>query len=486
MDARVDDSAIVLAVDLDGTLIAGDILWECLFQAIRANPLVVFLLPFWLLRGKAHFKHQVFSRVHLDPAALAYRAEVIDFLRAEKARGRRLVLATASDREKAGVIAAHLGLFDAVMGSDATTNLRAGAKRAALVAAHGEAGFDYVGNSGDDIVIFEASRRAYVVSPDTAARDWAGRHGAETLVEHRQVGLKDIARLLRVHQWAKNVLIAVPAILDHRIFDPAVLLTLAGAFLAFSLLASSVYIFNDLFDLPLDRRHKTKCRRPLAAGVIDPGAAVRLGFGLVALALAITALLPAMFGLVLVLYLIATTAYSLRIKRWLLLDVLTLAALYTVRVIAGMAAVSAEPSFWLLAFSVFFFLSLALVKRFVELDQADIAEKERLSGRGYRPEDKDVIAQAGMASGFSAIVVLSLYLDSEAVHSLYPHPWMLWPLAPLVLYIIMRIWILARRAEFNDDPVVFIVTDWRSQIMIGLGGLLMVVAGLFSYGAPSL
>ncbi len=481
MDARVDDNAIVLAVDLDGTLIAGDLLWECLFQAIRANPLVVFLLPLWLWRGKAHFKHQVFSRVTLDPQALAYRPEVLAFLQTQKERGRHIVLATASDRRKASQIANHLGLFDAVHGSDETTNLRAEAKRNLLVDAHGEAGFDYIGNSRDDVVIFSAARRAHLVAPDRAAREWATAHGGDVIVDTRKVGLGDMARMLRVHQWAKNALIAVPAILDHRIFDPNVIVTLIGAFLAFSLLASSVYIFNDLFDLPLDRRHKTKCKRPLAAGLIDPATGVKLGFGLVALSLAITALLPVMFAIVLGVYLIATTAYSLRIKRWLLLDVLTLAGLYTVRVIAGMAAVSAEPSYWLLAFSVFFFLSLAFVKRYVELDQASIPEKERLSGRGYRPEDKDVIAQAGMASGFSAIVVLSLYLDSEAVHGLYAQPWMLWPLAPLVLYIIMRIWILARRAEFNDDPVVFIVTDWRSQIMIALGALLMVFAGTFGH-----
>ncbi|MEL6202186.1 MAG: prenyltransferase, partial [Pseudomonadota bacterium] len=205
-------------------------------------------------------------------------------------------------------------------------------------------------------------------------------------------------------------------------------------------------------------------------------------FGLIAAAVAISLFLPPLFGAVLAGYFVITTAYSLKLKRWLLLDVLTLASLYTVRVIAGMAVVGAAPSFWLLSFSTFFFLSLALVKRYVELDHAMIGEKERLSGRGYRPEDKEVIMQAGMSSAFASIVVLALYLDSQAIYQLYAHPWMIWPLCPLVLYIIMRVWILAKRKEFNDDPVVFISTDWRSQLMVGLGALMMLIAGFYPPG----
>ncbi len=213
-----------------------------------------------------------------------------------------------------------------------------------------------------------------------------------------------------------------------------------------------------------------------------PAKGVKIAFGLIAAAVAISLFLPPLFGAVLAGYFVITTAYSLKLKRWLLLDVLTLASLYTVRVIAGMAVVGAAPSFWLLSFSTFFFLSLALVKRYVELDHAMIGEKERLSGRGYRPEDKEVIMQAGMSSAFASIVVLALYLDSQAIYQLYAHPWMIWPLCPLVLYIIMRVWILAKRKEFNDDPVVFISTDWRSQLMVGLGALMMLIAGFYPPG----
>jgi len=482
MDTRVSDRSIPLAVDLDGTLIAGDLLWEAVFVLLRKAPWSVFLFPFWLAQGKAVFKDAIFSRVELEPDALAYRADVLDWLEGEKAAGRTIILATASCQNKAQQIADHLGFFTEVAGSDRTTNLKSKAKLEFLVERYGDAGFDYAGNSEDDVVLFDAARRAIVVAPDKNANAWASAHDVTPLVAPDSASVKDIIKMLRVHQWAKNLLIAVPAILDHQFFQFGSLVAIAGAFFAFSFLASSVYIFNDLFDLAMDRRHPTKCKRPLPAGRIMPATGVKIAFGLIAAAVAISLFLPPLFGAVLAGYFVITTAYSLKLKRWLLLDVLTLASLYTVRVIAGMAVVGAAPSFWLLSFSTFFFLSLALVKRYVELDHATIGEKERLSGRGYRPEDKEVIMQAGMSSAFASIVVLALYLDSQAIYQLYAHPWMIWPLCPLVLYIIMRVWILAKRKEFNDDPVVFISTDWRSQLMVGLGALMMLIAGFYPPG----
>jgi 4-hydroxybenzoate polyprenyltransferase/phosphoserine phosphatase len=477
LDARVESGAAVLAVDLDGTLIATDLLWECLFALIRRNPLVLLMLPLWLARGKAHFKHEIFSRVEPAPESLPYRDTVMQRLRAEKADGRRIVLATASDRRHAEAIATHLGLFDDVVASDAKNNLKSRAKVAELEARYGDCGFDYMGNSRADVAVFEAARRSVVVAPDRAADRWAAANNAEVLERTPRVSAKTILKMLRVHQWSKNVLIAVPAVLDHRILEPAVIVQLVGAFFAFSFLASAFYIVNDLFDLAADRRHPTKCKRPLAAGLVSPETGMGVAALLIAASAVICTMLSPLFALVLAAYTLATFSYSLKIKRWLLIDVLFLAGLYTIRVIAGSAATGIAPSPWLLAFAIFFFLSLALVKRYVELDQAEIPEKERLSGRGYRPEDKEIVSQAGVASGFAAVVVLALYLESDLVHELYRVPWMLWTLCPLVLYIIIRIWILARRQEFNDDPVVFIATDWRSQIMIAVGAILLLTAG---------
>ncbi|TCD15066.1 UbiA family prenyltransferase [Oricola cellulosilytica] len=481
MDARVDKGAAVLAVDLDGTLIATDLLWECLFTLIRQNPLCLLLLPLWLARGKPRFKHEIFSRVDPAPETLPYRESVVARLRDEHVAGRRIVLATASCRRHAEAIAEHLGFFTSVIGSDAKNNLKSKAKVVALKAAYGDCGFDYMGNSRDDIAVFETARRAIAVAPDRAAAGWARAHNAEMLEPPEPVSLKTVAKMLRVHQWSKNILIAVPAVLDHKILEPTVILQLAGAFFAFSFLASAFYIVNDLFDLAADRGHPSKSKRPLAAGVVAPAFGVRTALVLIVASLAIGTLLPPAFLLVLAGYTVATFSYSLKIKRWLLIDVLVLASLYTVRVIAGSAATDIPPSPWLLAFSIFFFLSLALVKRFVELDQAGIPEKERLNGRGYRPEDKETISQAGIGSGFAAVVVLALYLESSHVHEIYEFPWVLWLLCPLVLYIILRIWILARRREFCDDPVVFIASDWRSQLMVALGGVLILAATPFPY-----
>lgn len=477
MDARVESGSAILAVDLDGTLIGTDLLWECAFALVKRNPLFLLLLPYWLAHGKARLKHEVFSRVEPSPESLPYREGVLQRLRAEREAGRKIYLATASGRRHAEAIAAHLGLFDGVIASNETTNMKSRFKAAELGRQFGDCGFDYIGNSRDDIAVFELARKSYVVCPDRAASNWASRHESETIEVAPRFSLKTLARLLRVHQWSKNVLIAVPAVLDHRVLEPLVIFQVGVAFLAFSFLASAFYIVNDLFDLAADRRHPTKCRRPLAAGLVSPSHGAMISAALALASFILCMLLPPLAALVLAGYLLCTFSYSLKIKRWLLIDVLFLAGLYSIRVIAGSAATGIAPSPWLLAFSIFFFLSLALVKRYVELDQSGIAEKERLKGRGYRPEDKSVIAQAGIGSGFAAVVVLALYLESDEMLVLYDQPWLLWLLCPLVLYIILRIWILANRREFNDDPVVFMASDWRSQLMVGVGALILFAAG---------
>jgi 4-hydroxybenzoate polyprenyltransferase len=476
MDARSDNNAIPLAVDLDGTLIAGDLLWEGLFLLIRKNPLYLFCIPFWLSKGPAGLKQAIAARVDIDPASLAYRDVLVSRLREERANGRKIVLATGTPRKFADAIAAHLGLFDAVLATDGLENLTSGRKRAALVAAYGDAGFDYVGNSRHDLKVFDASREAIVVAPDRHAARWQAAHGCE-IVETPKPTLKTILKMLRVHQWLKNSLIAVPMVLSHEYFNEDMLLACVLAFISFSAAASAIYIINDFFDLALDRRHPTKRNRPFASGILS----IPFGLASAAILLAISVVaalfLPIEFAGVLALYLVATTAYSLAVKRMLLIDVLLLAGLYTVRILAGAAATGVDVSFWLLAFSIFFFLSLALVKRYVELRSSVLSPGERIAGRGYRTEDQEIIAQAGMASAFSAALVLALYIDSAAVRELYPHPWMVWPLAPTVLYLTMRVWILARRDEMHDDPVVFIIRDWRSQVVAVTGAALLLLAG---------
>jgi 4-hydroxybenzoate polyprenyltransferase len=477
MDARSDSNAVPLAVDLDGTLIATDLLWEGLFLLLRVRPLCIFLVPFWVFAGgPGRLKQEIAHRVDIDPATLPYRSEILERLRRHHAEGRLVVLATGTPMKFARAIAEHLGVFGAVLATRDGENLTSRRKRAALVEAYGDGGFDYMGNSRHDLAVFDAARAAIVVAPDRSAAGWHVRHGGE-LMPATKPTLRTYLKMLRVHQWLKNVLIVVPVVLSHEYFNPQMIVQCVLAFIAFSAAASAIYIINDCFDLALDRAHPTKRNRPFASGLLS----IPFGLGcvavLLAISLAIATQLDILFGAVLVAYLVATTAYSVSVKRMLLLDVLMLAGLYTTRLLGGAAATGIDVSFWLLAFSTFFFLSLALVKRYVELRSSPLPVGERIAGRGYRAEDQDIVGMAGVSSAFASALVLALYIDSAVVRDLYPHPWMIWPLAPIVLYLTLRIWILARRDELHDDPVVFIASDWRSQAVTLVGGIMLVLAG---------
>lgn len=468
---------IPLAVDLDGTLISTDLLWESVFQLLRTNPLYLFLIPIWLFSGKARLKTEIARRVPFDAAHLPYREDFVSYLRAERVRGRELVLVTAAAEPFAKAVAAHLGLFSAVYHTDEATNLAAHRKAALLAKLYGPQGFDYAGNDRADIAVFQAARNAIVVAPDAVADRYQKAH-ASMRFDAKRANMKTYIKMLRVHQWLKNFLVFASPVLAHTVLMPETLFATTLAMVAFSFSASAIYIINDILDLPLDRQHPTKRNRPFASGAIS------IPFGLMVSALlllataAICLLLPLQFAAVIVLYLVVTTAYSLALKRMLLIDVLCLAGLYALRILGGKAATDLPLSFWLMAFGLFFFLSLALVKRYVELRFTTVDVGDRIAGRGYRPEDIHIVAQSGVSSAFAAALVLSLYIQSEDIRALYNEPWVIWPLVPMVLYINVRIWILAHRKELDDDPVVFIATDWRSQLVIAIGVVLFVLASV--------
>ena len=484
MDARTEARHIPLCVDLDGTLITTDTLWEAVVVLVFRNPLIVFRLFAWALAGKARLKHEVAARYVIEADSWPYHGPLIDWLRGEKAAGRRLVLATGAAGSTASAIAAHLDLFDEVLHSDRERNLTSRRKRDLLVERFGLSGFDYVGNSRDDLAVFEAAREVTVVSPDRAAAHWQQAHGARLLESAPRRGIRTVFKAIRVHQWLKNVLIFVPLVLNQEYASLGTALAALVAFFAFSFAASAVYVLNDLTDLKNDRKHKTKRKRPLASGALSIPHGVMIGCGLALASLALALTLPWEFLGVLIVYAIVTTTYSFVLKRKLLVDVFTLASLYTLRIVAGAMATGTVFSFWLLAFSIFFFLSLALVKRYVELDELVKAEGESIGskgvGRGYYTIDFEMVGQAGIASAFSAALVLALYVHSEEVSLMYGTPWLLWPLCPLILYMLLRIWMLARRAQMHDDPVVFIMRDWRSQLVMGFGAALVVTASMLT------
>lgn len=477
MGKSSDQAKKPLCVDLDGTLVATDTLWESLLGLLLRNPLMVFAVATWILRGKAVLKAEVAERTNRDPATWPYRPEILNFLDHEKGTGRQLILATGAPRKIARGVAGHLGIFNAVLNSSDKVNLTALRKRDVLVKKFGKGGFDYVGDSRDDIPVFEAANKAIVVAPDRAASRWRRQHDAEQLLEPKG-GLRVALKAIRVHQWLKNAMLAVPLILTHEVFNIGMVMATVAAIVSFSFAASFVYVLNDLADLENDRRHHRKKRRPFASGQLSIPSGLMLGVVLLVISLLIAVFLKPLFLGVLLIYIVTTTAYSFVLKRKLLVDVFTLAGLFTLRVIAGAAATGIELSFWLLAFSIFFFLSLALVKRYVELQELADDEGSKRLGRGYYAVDFEMIGQAGISSAFGAALVLALYVNSTDVQEMYATPAMLWPLCPLILYMLLRIWMLARRGQMEDDPVVFIISDWRSQLVTAVGATLVLLGVL--------
>jgi 4-hydroxybenzoate polyprenyltransferase/phosphoserine phosphatase len=463
-----------LCVDLDGTLIAGDLLYESVFALLRQNFLYVFLLPFWLLRGKAHLKEQVAKRVRLDVECLPYHAEVIMFLRQEKESGRYLVLATASHVHLARRVADHLELFDEIIATDAGNNLIGHAKLAVLQQRFDHTGFDYVGDSHHDLPLWQNARRAYLVQPSRRLLKKSRSCCTPAQVFHkRQSGLRAALRLLRPHQWAKNLLLFVPLALAHQLSNWSALLDVCLGFAAFSVCASSVYILNDLLDLPADRRHPHKSARPLASGAVSIPFGIVLFLVLLVSGLALTMLVhPPAFTVILLLYLLVTTAYSFYLKRQPMVDVFVLAGLYTVRILAGGIAADVIVTGWLIAFSLFFFISLALVKRYAELARLAVEQGGKLEHRGYHIEDLGLIQSIGPASGYMAVLTLCLYINAPDVRNLYHSPQYLWTICFVMFFWITRVWFLARRRQLNEDPVIFATTDLLSYV----SGLAIVVA----------
>jgi len=467
-------SDVPLCVDLDGTLVRSDLLWESLLRLLR-RPLLVARLPLWLLRGRAFLKEQIAAAVCLDTAALPYNTELVDYLRRERSAGRRLVLATASHARPAAEVEKHLRLFHEVIATGEGINLKGRHKRRELVRRFGERGFDYAGDSTADLDVWSAARRAIAVDAPTRVLRCLGDRATHVITSARRPLPRVLLSAIRVRQWVKNLLVFVPVLLAHRYLDPQPVLETALGFLAFSLGASAVYVLNDLLDVEADRHHPVKRRRPFASGELP----IRAGFVLIpllaGLSLAAALFLPQAFLLVLAFYFVTTTLYSVFLKEIALLDVLVLAALFTTRIMAGSTASGIQVSEWLLAFSMFVFFSLAAVKRYAELLRlkADSPTDTKLRRRGYFSGDDVLILQMGVSSGFMAVLVMALYITSDTVTRLYSAPSLLWLVCPLILFWIGRIWLLARRGEVDDDPLMFAMKDWTTWVvaLVGAGVL---------------
>ncbi|MBU2741632.1 UbiA family prenyltransferase [Acidithiobacillus albertensis] len=475
----MENKNIPLCVDLDGTLIRSDLLLESLLALIKSQPWLILVIPLWLFRGRAYLKHQIAERVDIDPQSLPYQSGLVEFLKKEHAEGRSIVLATASYQKYADRVANHLGIFKAVHATNVDQNLAGKNKRDHLVKCYGEKGFDYAGNSRTDRYVWSMSRQAIVVNPARGAfQDAADRCEIAHTFKDKRPTLKTYLKELRVHQWLKNVLVFIPMLGAHQISSLSTWVEGGLAFIAFSLCASSVYMLNDLLDLPADRLHPRKRKRPFASGELPIAQGMFLIPLLLVCAFAIAILwLPLEFLLVLISYYLLTLSYSFWLKAIVLLDAVLLAGLYTVRIIGGVAATRVALSFWLLAFSIFLFFSLALVKRYSELLTLKRSGKLTTHGRGYHVEDLVMLMGFGVASGFMAVLVSALYINSDKVRILYQHPAFLWLVSPILLYWISRIWLITHRGGMHDDPVVFAAKDKGSwAVAIIVGGLLWLAA----------
>ncbi len=465
-----------LVVDLDGTLIRSDLLIESFLLLIRLSPLNIFRVFFWLLKGKAFLKSEIARHVDIPVEWLPYNLELIEYLKAQKKAGREIILATASHVRYAHAVAQHLGIFDDVLATDDTRNLSGTAKRSALTERYGEKQYVYAGNAPVDLKVWDHCHQAIVVADKGLVKQAEKHCPIEKHFEPKKPGLKVVLKALRVHQWVKNGLIFVPLLTAHVLTDAKLLVAGMLAFFAFSFCASSVYFLNDLLDLNDDRRHATKRNRPFAAGTLSLIAGLVGTPILLLMAAAICWFLPWEFALVLGIYYLMTVAYSFKLKRVVMIDVITLAALYTIRIVAGAAAVAVTLSFWLLSFSVFVFLSLAIVKRYTELMKLKEKSVKKTLGRGYQVEDLELLSSLGGSAGYISVLVLALYINSADVKGMYDQPQLMWPVCLVMLYWISRVWIIAHRGNMDDDPIVFALKDRISMVCGALIGLFMVLA----------
>lgn len=475
----VPDSVYVerpLCVDLDGTLIKSDTLVDSLMVLARQNPGALLRSPLWALQGKAFLKARLAALVTLDVEHLPYNRPLLTYLRAEHEAGRKLYLATGADRTLAQKIADHLGIFEEVMASDGAVNLTGKHKLDHLKQRFD--GFDYIGNAMPDLPLLQSARHAMLANPHSRLTSALQRRHVTVsrIFADRSSVLAALAKALRVHQWAKNLLVFLPLLLAHSL-SPASLWIAFAAFVCFSFTASATYILNDLLDLQTDRAHVNKRRRAFAAGDLSVAAGLAISALLLLAAFCVAISLPRTFLIYLLLYLATTLAYSLALKRVVLVDVIILSSLYTVRMMAGSAATHTPVSPWLAAFSVFLFLSLAMVKRFSELQNLHTRGVHPTNGRGYLLTDLEQLRSFGTSSAYASIVIFALYISGHDVVALYHRPNRMWLITPLLILWVSRVWLLASRGELDEDPVVFALTD-RMSLLLGVGVLLIAWSAL--------
>jgi 4-hydroxybenzoate polyprenyltransferase len=467
-----------ICVDLDNTLLRTNTFSEGVLQLFRTNPLYLFAILFWCLtRGTSFCRQKVGNLADLSALSLPVNKELMSWLTQRKQEGRTLILVTSADQKVAHTVAKQCDLFDAVFAGGGKLNLRGKKKRDFLVEQFGEKGFDYVGHCHEDLPTWEAADCAVVVSNNLSLQKAAKSCANVTEVFAKpKLSFKVWRKALRVHQYAKNVLIFAPWVLGHQYYHLGALFNCLLAFISFSLLASSVYVLNDLVDLPDDRQHRSKCYRPFASGSLSIFQGLLLFLACFVVAWGVACQLSVHFQMVLAGYFVLTLLYSLWLKQQLLVDVIVLSTLYTIRLVAGIVVAEALFSEWLLLLSLFLFTSLAFLKRYIELYFARQDNVDSLKGRGYHVSHISTVKMFGIASGYLSILIFALYLHSAKAIAIYHFPMLLYLICPLLIYWISRMWLIAVDGKMDEDPVHFAIKDKATYVVLLISVLIILIA----------
>jgi len=467
----------LLFVDMDGTLIKSDLMFESLIALLKHKILYLCLMPFWLLRGRAFFKQQLAKRIELPVELIPLNEEFFVWLQFERARGRSLTLISAADQAMVDSMSSSLGLFDAAIGSDGKTNLRSELKLERIKQLSAGGDFAYAGNSTADIPVWEDASEIIIVNASPRLKQRIKNSEAPIKeFDCPNSKLLSFVRAVRPHQWLKNLLVFLPLVLAHELTNPELLYAAGLAFISFSFCASSVYLLNDMLDLFADRLHERKRFRPFASGNLPLAYGLALAPLLLLASFVIAWILPHEFIVVLFVYWVLTVLYSFYIKRLYLADVGTLALLYTLRVVAGAAAIMVDSTLWLLTFSLLLFGGLAIAKRYTELHKLGATGESQAAGRAYTTADLQPVFYSGVFFSIAAVIVFAVYISVPATANLYTSPLILWGILPLLLFILGRIWRVAQRGELNDDPLLFALQDWPSLCAAASSGALIWLA----------
>lgn len=479
MNTDINDLGIPLCVDLDGTLIKTDLLYESILYLLKKNFFYIFFIPFWLMKGRYYIKFKLAGLIIPNIASLPKYDEVIDYVKSEKSKGRKIVLVTAASEPAALKAAEYFNLFDEVLASKNSINLIGQAKSDALVSRFGENGFDYIGDSFKDIFVWKSCRKVYVVSDNLELiNEVKKERDIEKTFYYQKNKLAIIIKQMRVHQWIKNLLLFVPPLLAHKIYLGDYLYVVLG-FFSFSFTASAIYIVNDLADIESDRNHVTKKNRPAASGRIKILTCLKLIPILLIMGYGLSLFMPNNnFLYILIAYTIITVYYSFKLKKIYLLDMITLSLLYTTRVVSGGIASDTFLSPWLFSFTMFMFISLGAMKRYTELKGLIKLNKTKPGGRDYHVEDIPLINTIGISAAFVSAVIFTLYIDSPNVVRLYNNPLFLYVITPVILYWLLRMWFIAHRGMMDEDPIVFMIKDKVSYITFAIISLISIMAAI--------